>query len=126
MKRLLLVLATLLCLSLPAAASAAFNPLGDACGSGGQASSSSVCPVSGSQNPIAGPNGALKKISLIIATIAGIAAVIIIVVAGFQFVIAAGDAQKVASARSALLGAIVGLVIISAAESIILFVVSKL
>jgi len=124
MKRILLLVATLLCLAAPATA-LAYNPLDKACQSGVGASDSSACSANGS-DPISGPNGALRKVSLIIATIAGIAAVIIIIIGGLQYITSGGDPQKAAGARNAIIGAAVGLVIIAAAESIIIFVVSKL
>jgi len=126
MKRFIIAGITLLCLLLPAAPVFAYNPLGGACGTSGDAAAgSSVCGAS-SSDPIAGPNGVLEKVTLLIASIAGIVAIIIIVISGFMYVTSAGDAQKAASARTAIIGSLVGLVIIAAATSIITFVVSKL
>jgi len=126
MKRLILLLTMLVFPLLPATAFAGYNPLDPACQTdAGAAANSAVCHADGS-DPISGPNGALKKVSLIIATIAGIAAVIIIIVAGLEFVTSAGDPKKAAGARSAIIGSAVGLVIIMAAEGILLFVISKL
>lgn len=124
LKRTIATLATLLCLFLPATALAATDPLSAACGASQDASTSAVCDKH--TDPIVGSNGVLKKVSLIIATIAGIIAVIVIIIAGLQYVLSNGDAQKAANARSALIGAAVGLVIITASESILLFVVSRL
>lgn len=120
MKRLLVLAAALLYMLLPATAFA-YNPLGDACGAGG---SSSACGASAS-NPIAGPNGVLEKATIVFAAIAGVVAVIIIIYAGFQLVTAGGNAQKVESARNAIIGSLVGIVVILAAASIITFVVNK-
>lgn len=125
MRRLLAIVATLCCLLLPATAYA-FNPLSDACGAGGGAGSSTACSSQTTTDPIAGPNGVLKKITLIIATIAGIAAVIIIIISGIRFITSNGDAQKAASARTAILQAFIGLIIIVASSGIITFVVSKI
>ena len=122
MKRVLLIVATLLCLSVPAVASA-YNPLSGACGAG--AGASAACSADGS-DPLTGPNGVLKKASLLLGILAGITAVIIIIVSGFRYITANGDAQKAASARSGITGALVGLVIIAASTSIVIFVVSKL
>lgn len=121
MRRLIILGAALLYMLLPAAAFA-YNPLGDACGAGG--SSSSACGAS-TNNPIAGPNGVLEKATLIFASISGIAAVIVIIVAGFMLVTAGGNSQKVEGARNAIIGALVGMVIILTAASIITFVVNK-
>lgn len=125
-----LLLACSLCFGVAGTASAAVcntasNPLQCACSAGGGASSSPACNP-GKGDPIAGPNGILKKASLVIAFIGGVTAVIIILLGGFMFVTANGDAQKVANARRAVLGAVIGIIIIAASESIIIFVVNKL
>jgi hypothetical protein len=125
MKRFLSALAAIICLAMPLSASAAYNPLSAACSNGGQAKQSVACNTNGS-NPISGPNGVLKKVTIVIAFVAGVAAVIVIIVSGMRFVFSGGDAQKAASARSALIGALVGLVIIVSAESILIFVINKL
>lgn len=123
MKRLIVLIATLLCLAVPAsAAAAAFSPLGDACTA--QGNTASACSANGT-NPISGPNGILKKVTLIIGTVAGIVAVIIIIIAGFQYVVSNGDSQKTANARSAIIGAGIGLLIIVSATGILTFVISK-
>lgn len=125
MKRLLVIVATLLCLTTPAMAAAAYNPnpLSGACGAGG-GGGSAACSADGS-DPLTGPNGVIKKASLLIGIIAGIAAVIIIMFSGFRYITANGDAQKAASARNGIVGAAVGLVIIAASTTIVVFVVSK-
>ena len=125
MKRLVLLVITLLCLLVPASAFAAYNPLGNACKANPKASASTGCSANGA-DPISGPNGVLKKITLIIATLGGIAAVIVILVGGIQYVTSNGDSSKAASARSTIIGAAVGLIIIVSAASIITFVISKI
>lgn len=127
MKRLVAAFALTVCLMLPGAtALAAYNPLSGACGAGTNTSSACDPSANGTTNPITGTNGLLKKITSIIALIAGIAAVIVIIIGGFQYITSAGDPQKTSGARSMILGAIVGLVIIVAAESILLFVLSRI
>lgn len=123
MKRLIVIITTLLCLLLPGAAFAAYNPLDTACHpvTGGTVDSS-VCSVNGND----GPQAVIKKITMLLAVIAGIAAVVIIIVSGFRYITANGDAQKAASARSGIVGAVVGLIIIAASTTIVVFVVSKL
>lgn len=129
MKRLLSVLVIFAGLSTPAfiasGGSAAYDPISTACGTQG-AEQSEVCANRDGKDPITGPNGALKKVSLVLASISGVVAVIMIVVAGLQYVISGGDTQKVTGARNMIVGAVVGLVVIVSAESILLFVLSKL
>jgi hypothetical protein len=115
----------LLILVIPATAFAV-NPLQYACSAGGGGGGSTACTSQKSGDPIAGPNGVLKKATLIIATISGIAAVIIIIISGLRMITANGDAQAVSSARRAILNALAGLVIILVAASIITFVISKI
>ncbi len=122
MKRLIALLSLMLCLAAPATA-LAYNPLDQACKAGG---SSVACQSRSSDTAKNGPVVTLRKVTTIIAFVAGIAAVIFIIVGGLQYITSAGDPQKTSSARSTVLGAIVGLVIIVAAQSILLLVLSKL
>jgi hypothetical protein len=70
----------------------------------------------------------------ILATVGGIGAVIVIIISGFMFVTAGGgvggqrstDPSKAKNARAALTGAVIGLVIIALAWTIITFVTDKL
>jgi len=124
-KRLLAILATLFILVTPMSAAAAiYNPLGNACNSGGGVAGSDNCHA-GATDPLSGPNGALMRVSLIISILGGIVAVIILLVASLMFVTSNGDPQKAASARSAVIGAVIGLVIIATAESIVIFVLKN-
>lgn len=63
---------------------------------------------------------ALNTLSLV----AGIAAVIMIIVAGLKFITAQGDAGAVATARTSMIYALAGLVIVSLAQVIVHFVLS--
>jgi hypothetical protein len=64
---------------------------------------------------------ALSTLSLV----AGVAAVIMIIIAGLKMITAQGDASAVASARNTLIYALVGLVIVALAQVIVHFVLSK-
>jgi hypothetical protein len=127
MKRLAILLSLALWLLLPATALADNNPLTSVCqAQGGAGKSSELCSVGTKTDPITGTHGVIFKATLIIATIAGIAAVIIVVIGGFMLVTANGDSQKVAQARTAIIGAAVGLVLIGLATSIVVFVVGRI
>lgn len=89
-------------------------------------SKSAVCQDKTSTDPVSGKNGLLLKIVRIIAIAAGAAAVIMIIIAGFQYLLSAGDATKATNARNALLYAVVGLLVIVLAQSIISFVITKI
>jgi hypothetical protein len=65
------------------------------------------------------------KVANILAILAGIAAVIVIVVAGFMYVTSAGDAKATGQAKNAIIFALVGVAVIVFARTIIAFVISK-
>jgi hypothetical protein len=77
-------------------------------------------------NKLYGPSGILTRIAQIIAIIAGMAGVIMIVIGGLRYVMAAGDANAINTAKNTILFAIVGLVIAAIAQGIVLFVLSRL
>lgn len=77
-------------------------------------------------NPLTGKDGILYKVSQIIAIIAGIAAVIVVIVSGIRYITSGGDSQKTASAKNTLVGALIGLIIIVLAQTIITFVIKRL
>lgn len=97
----------------------------------GNANGSTVCndknqTQTTSNNSIYGPNGIISKIANIIALIVGVAAVIVIIIAGIQYMLSTGDPTKVNNAKNAILYAIVGLVITVLARTLVVFVVGKL
>lgn len=59
----------------------------------------------------------------IISLIVGIAAVIMIIISGMRFITSGGDAQKVSGAKSSLIYALIGLVIVAVAQAIIRFTI---
>lgn len=110
--------------ALPSSAAAAWNPFGDACSGAGADSAAcqdakSQAGSSGNQDPLTGSDGLLMKITNVVAVIAGIAAVIIIVLAGLRMVTSGGSTEDIAGARRALIYAVVGLAVIALARVII-------
>ena len=75
---------------------------------------------------IDGSNGVIRTISNILIWVVGIVAVIMIVWSGFKYITTAGDASKVASAKSSLTYAIVGLTIAILSYSIVNFIMERL
>jgi hypothetical protein len=123
MRRLKLLLVSLLSLACLAAAPAgvagaqAFgNPFDRACT--GAAAASAACKTSGN-DPITGKNGILYRVARIFALLTGIGAVILIIIGGLMYTTAGGDAGKANSARQMILGAVIGLVIVALAETIV-------
>jgi hypothetical protein len=73
--------------------------------------------------------GGLEKVITlvikIISIVAGVAAVIMIVLAGLRYITSGGDSSKVAGAKTAIIYAIVGLVIVILSQVIVRYVVSS-
>lgn len=67
----------------------------------------------------------LKTVIAIFSYIIGIAAVITIVISGFRFVMSEGKSENVSAARSAILFAVVGIIIAIVAQLLIVFVLDK-
>jgi Type IV secretion system pilin len=104
----------------------AYDPFSTIC-SNTAVGSSALCSSSrGTTNPLTGTNGIIRLIANIIATFTGLIAVIIIMVSGMRFITAGGDPSKVKGARESLIAALVGLIIIALADTIIGFVMSKI
>lgn len=118
------------------AAKAQYDPFEDVCT--GSAASSPTCQQKKAQeaagtNPVAGPGGIISDAANIIALVGGIAAVIIIIISGFVFVTAggaiggqrAGDSPtRAKNARTVLVGAVIGLVVIALGWSITTFIIN--
>ncbi len=110
----------------PAHVGAQTDVIGDPCSDPAVAAKSPTCLSRTKENPITGPDGTLDRISTVVAIIAGISAVIMIILSGFRYVTSGGDTQKIASAKNTLIGAIVGLVIIVVARGIIVLVLKSI
>jgi cytochrome bd-type quinol oxidase subunit 2 len=67
----------------------------------------------------------LGTIITIFSAIVGIIAVVMIIVAGLQFITSNGNPQNVSKARMSLIYAIVGIVIVIAAQTIVHFAISQ-
>jgi hypothetical protein len=114
--------ATMAVLWAPSASAVDF--LGDACRQP-NASGAAACDR-GSRYQLTGNNGIIARVTNLIAIISGIAAVIMIVISGFFFITANGDSGKISSAKKTLTYAVIGLVVIALARTIVVFVVGRL
>jgi hypothetical protein len=95
--------------------------------SNGSTENSAICQDDNqTNNPLIGSNGLVRTIANVIAVVAGATAVIVIIISGLRYITSGGDPAKAASARSALIFAVAGIVVIVLADSIISFVLSKL
>ena len=86
---------------------------------------------SGNTNPVAGPNGVLQKAANLIAMVAGIVAVIMIVLGGISYATGggtpagqrSGDPNAAKNARARIINATIGLVVIFLAWEIVSYVI---
>jgi hypothetical protein len=67
----------------------------------------------------------IRNILEILSWIAGIAAVIMIVISGLKYITSGGDASAISSAKSTLIYALVGVVVVLLAQSIVIFVINR-
>jgi len=104
----------------------AVNPYGDFCQNGAQ--DSAVCTQQAQQtaNPISGAGSLVDKIVNTLSIVAGIIAVVMVMVGGLQMITANGEAEKFAKARKTLIYAGVGLIIVVSSRIIIGFVLGKI
>ncbi|PID32353.1 hypothetical protein CR970_01120 [Candidatus Saccharibacteria bacterium] len=77
-------------------------------------------------NSFYGSNGVINNVANIIAVLTGTAAVIVIIVSGIRFTLAEGDSGKIRDARNSIIYALVGLVVVVVARSLIGFVLTRL
>lgn len=97
--------------------------LQDVCPAG---STSETCQSNTTKNPLTGTDGLLYEVATVIAIVAGIAAIIMMMIGGVRYISSGGDTQKITSAKQTIVGALVGLVIIVLAQTIITFVIKRL
>ena len=70
-------------------------------------------------------NTVLKNVLNVLTVIIGLIAVIMIIVGGTKYITSGGDSGKASSARSTIISAIVGLVIVALAQIIVQFVLKN-
>jgi hypothetical protein len=117
---LLVLLATI---AIPAQAFAATDPFQSTCAVSGAAASTLCTSKSGTQDPLTGPTGIITKVTIILATVAGIISVIFIIVGGIKYITANGDSSSIASAKSTIIYALIGLLVAVLARPMINFVI---
>lgn len=81
-----------------------------------------ICQSTNNSNP--GP--VVQSVINILLYIAGIAAVIVIIIGGIMYVVSHGDSSKIKTAKDTILYAVVGLVVAILAFAIVNFVLSRL
>lgn len=129
MKKLLVLVAVFVAASLFFGGRAlAYNPFSTACGTSSSTSKSPVCDSANqgqTGDPLGGTGGIIARVTNLVALMGGIAAVVIIMISGFRYITSAGEASKVSAAKDTILYAVIGLVVIALARTIIIYVVNK-
>ncbi len=97
----------------------------DVCSNNQEISQTNVCRTIKTKGSSNAGTSLIQSITSIFSYIAGIAAVILIILAGFQFVTSGGDSKKVQQARDTILYAVIGIVIVLIARVILIFVSNK-
>lgn len=132
MKKFITALIIFISLIMVAPLSHAYNPLDKVCtSSASDVSNSPVCKDNGvaqdtKSNAIYGPNGVLTKAIRIVSIAIGIIAVIVIIIAGMQFILSSGDSAKVSKSKDAVLYASIGLAVAGISQAIVIFVLNRL
>jgi len=67
----------------------------------------------------------IRNIITLLSRIVGLIAIIMVIVAGFRYITANGDASKAASARTTIIYALIGIVIVVFSQAIIYFVLNR-
>lgn len=68
-------------------------------------------------------NNVIKNILNLLSVIVGIIAVIMIIVGGFRYITSGGDSSAISGAKNTILFAIIGLVIVVLAQTLVYFVI---
>jgi hypothetical protein len=97
-------------------------------GNTNSSANSAICnsKANGDNNPLTGKDGLLINIGSIISYVAGAGAIIVILIGSLRYITSGGDPAAAKTARDAVLYALIGLVVIILARTIIYFIVSKL
>jgi hypothetical protein len=87
---------------------------------------SAYCTDNTGNNGVYGNGGAFQHITNIVAFAAGAAAILLLIISGIRYVTSGGDTNKTSSAKSTIVGALIGIAVIVLARSLINYVVGKL
>lgn len=106
----------------------AWDPFNRSCDTGDGSRGSIACETATKPNgdPLSGPASVIARVTDLMAVITGLAAVIAIIIAGIRFITASGDANSINSAKNTILYAIIGLAVVVAARTIIVYVIKRL
>lgn len=91
------------------------------------ANKSAVCKETKStENPLFGPNGVITYAIKFMSVLVGVAAVIILILAGLKFITSGSNPQDVSKAREMIIYAIAGIIIALTAQIIVNFFLNRI
>lgn len=118
---------------LPSTVSAQFNPVDTTCDelTAAERSASEVCneaseAQSPATNPITGTESVILRVADLLSFIAGVIAVIMIIIGGITMITSAGDSGKVKKSRDTIIFSIIGIIVVISARAIVIFIVGNL
>jgi cytochrome bd-type quinol oxidase subunit 2 len=82
--------------------------------------------IANNSNPLYGPAGIITKGISLLALATGLVSVIMIIIGGAMYVMSSGDSANINKAKNTILYAVVGLVVATVAQGVVLFVLIKL
>lgn len=97
----------------------------EACSAVGAANAKGECDQAELKKSSSSLTTILGNIIDVMSIIVGIAAVIMIIISGFRYITSAGDSGQITSAKHTFMYALVGLIIVALAQTIVKFVLSK-
>lgn len=110
----------------PAAAQLYGGSKGDACSAVGAGTRSGKCKQGALNKSSTRLSTTIKNIINVISIIVGIAAVIMLIISGFRYVTSGGDSNNITAAKHTFIYALVGLVIVALAQTIVKYVLSNI
>lgn len=90
-------------------------------GVGGGTATDGTCTTTGGLTVM----GVIKTIVSVLSIVIGIVAVFMVIISGFKYITSGGDSNGVSSAKSTLIYAIVGLIIVALAQFLVHFVLNN-
>ena len=127
--RKLFLLATILGFTVLTPAAVTAQNVNDAFCKTPAAQNTTVCKEvesSNTRNPLLGPDGILTTMASILAYLVGFAAIIVIIIAGIQYILSSGDSAKISKAKDTIIYAVIGLIVAVVAQGVVGLVLSRL
>jgi hypothetical protein len=123
MKKIVVMLAMVASLLTPFALSPAYVAAGPF--SGTEAKNQACAGINGCTSTTSLDN-TIKAALNILSAVAGVAAVIMVIIAGFKYITSGGDSGKVSSAKNTMVYAIIGIIVVAMSQFIAQFVINRI